>query len=770
MDDRTDPSQPDNVPVPPPDSPVSPPSEAQPAESQTAGNEASESQAVETDSASTRPTDVTARPTGADAQPTQQTANETTGPIAADNASVDDASVDEASVDDTTEFTMSDVTFSDASRNQLRALLDGMKNGMASAWARMPWGSSTAPARTSSARRWWQFRVWQWALIGVALVVVAFGLFVAIDAGRYYDEIHSGINVAGEDLSGMTRDKATTFLNEKVREAQQNPIEIKHETRTWTVHPADFSTEIDIPGAVDSAFGLTRDGNFFSDLGKKLALYFGEEDLPLQGTVDVAKIDALIAAIAVSVEVPSSDARLVIEDGTLVVIEGQPGTQVDGEALREDLVATLFSFHSTQLAVPMVSVTPDLTADDIRSSLPDADVMTDSELLLTYQGKTLVTLSPEQILESLDVELRTAGKVSSAVPILSAEKMAAMFDSIETQVGEPGINAGLVMDPDTETLSVVEGTDGTGLDREETAAALTQAAMATGTASRTAEVVLKTVPPDLTTAEVEAMGIDDLLGSYATTPYTGSSSRQINVRLATSKCTGVLLAPGEEFNTDERFGPRNAANGWAKAPGIVGGGELEDVYGGGICQVSTTLWNAVLLAGLEIVERHNHSLYISHYPLGRDATVSAGGKNMRFRNDTENYILIWGVSDGIRTKFYIWGADDGRYVAPIKWSGWYGITGYPAAQEIPNPYLNPWQERVVVDGQRGRKCHVIRTITYADGTVNEETFYSVYPPIARVTEVPTTTTPTTGATTSTTTGPTTSTSTTAAPTTTATDP
>ena len=106
------------------------------------------------------------------------------------------------------------------------------------------------------------------------------------------------------------------------------------------------------------------------------------------------------------------------------------------------------------------------------------------------------------------------------------------------------------------------------------------------------------------------------------------------MRITTQYATNVLLAPGQAYDFDRQIGPRTEARGYKLAPGIVGPNTLEDVLGGGICQVSTTMFNAVFFAGLKVTERHNHSIYISHYPKGRDATVTAGGKNLRFVNDT----------------------------------------------------------------------------------------------------------------------------------------
>ncbi len=138
------------------------------------------------------------------------------------------------------------------------------------------------------------------------------------------------------------------------------------------------------------------------------------------------------------------------------------------------------------------------------------------------------------------------------------------------------------------------------------------------------------------------------------------------VKLAAQYTGDVLLKPGQEYDFDRQLGPRTPERGFRAALDIVmvpPGLTLEDVaFGGAIAQVATTLFNAAFHAGLDITERHNSSIYIAHYPQGRDASIAAGSKNLRFVNDTAHDIWIAGTSDGITTTFRIYGTADGRRV------------------------------------------------------------------------------------------------------------
>ncbi len=649
---------------------------------------------------------------------------------------------------------MTDVTFTDTGgglRGWLHDLRSGIRGGSTD--------ETTADAAPVAKPRHWGLRTWQWALIGVATVVFILAVLIAVDAGLYYNKVHHGIEVAGQDLSGMSGGKASDTLTAFAEEAQKNQIVLTSEDgeRTWKVLPSALGTTIDVPAAVDKALAFTRKGNVFADLSNKLQLYFVDKDLPLEGTVDNAKVEALVAQIATALDVPATNATLAVNNGTIEVVDGKQGRVVDQDSLRTGLTDLLLTFHSTELAVPMLTTDPDLAKVDIEPALAQAQVMISGDLTLTFKGKTVATLTPAEIVTYVDVAEGTGDGDSKTVPILAASKMTTVFDTVDKKVTTPGVNATYEMDFDTDpyTLKLVEGVNGEGLDREATAAALTQAAMSPD--GRTAEVVLKSIDPDITTAEVQAMGIKDILGDYKTTPYKGSKGRQQNVRLATRLCSGVFLAPGEEFNTDKRLGIRDQAHGWALAPGITGPGKLEDVFGGGICQVSTTLFNAALVSGLEITKRYNHSIFINHYPDGRDATVTAGGKNMCFRNDTSNYIFIAGWSTGIETHFWIWGVDDGRKVLPIAFSGFSVGSAYPT-QTIINKSLPLGSTEEIFSGQRARSCSITRTIIYADGTKKSQTWasrWSMMPKVIETNPKPATTTTSGG--TSTTAAPTTST-------------
>src|SRR5205814_2111007 len=153
-----------------------------------------------------------------------------------------------------------------------------------------------------------------------------------------------------------------------------------------------------------------------------------------------------------------------------------------------------------------------------------------------------------------------------------------------------------------------------------------------------ARLAVQRSAPTRSTAEAQRMGITGLVSSYETF-YGGDPNRIHNVQLVAHLVDRHLIAPGREFSFNRATGERTAAKGFREAPVIING-ELQTGLGGGVCQVSTTVFNAAYEAGLPITARTNHALYISHYPQGRDATVNYPDVDLKFVNDTGHWLLL----------------------------------------------------------------------------------------------------------------------------------
>lgn len=179
------------------------------------------------------------------------------------------------------------------------------------------------------------------------------------------------------------------------------------------------------------------------------------------------------------------------------------------------------------------------------------------------------------------------------------------------------------------------------------------------TPGETITVPVTIIPANLTTEKLQAELFPDRLATYTSRYNAGDVSRSYNVSLASQKITDVVLAPGEVFSYNDTVGPRTVARGF-KIANVYVGNKVEPGIGGGICQVSSTLFNAVVLADLEIVFRTNHSLPVTYVPLGRDATVSYGSIDFKFKNNTNHPIKIVASASGGSNQVSIYGVKENK--------------------------------------------------------------------------------------------------------------
>jgi vancomycin resistance protein YoaR len=267
----------------------------------------------------------------------------------------------------------------------------------------------------------------------------------------------------------------------------------------------------------------------------------------------------------------------------------------------------------------------------------------------------------------------------------------------------------------------VPSSKGVTLDVPRTASALLAAAERRTT--RVARAVVVPVKPERTTAAAHAMGISGVVGSYET-QYGGIPNRIHNVQLVARLIDGTLIAPGTTFSFNETTGARTADKGFLEAPVIING-ELQTGLGGGVCQVSTTVFNAAYEAGLPISSRTNHALYISHYPLGRDATVDYPGIDLKFVNDTGRWLLLRTFVGPSSLVVNLYGTPQDRRVvtetAPLR-----VVSGPPVKKRI-DASLAPGEVVVESYGVPAQSTSVHRRVYSAAGKLlSDSTWYSSY--------------------------------------------
>jgi vancomycin resistance protein YoaR len=597
--------------------------------------------------------------------------------------------------------------------------------------------------RTCAQRRvFWQRTAILAAIAALAAVVL--GLAFAGSPSR----IAGGVRIAGIDVGGMTTKEAERTLREKADSLAAVPVTFRVGQHAWRLQPRRLGIQVDWAAAVDA---VRRQGQGFGPLRgfRRLDLrFFGADVAPPTQVYDAA-LRYWLDRIERTVNSPHRDAAIVLHGLTPAIVPSRTGQVLDRHAATATIVRALASLDREPVGLPVAVDSPKVTANDL--TVPAAQVKTalSSPVHLTL-GTTRWNLRPPRIARLLQLpadgrrDLRISGTGASA-----------WFTALSKRVDQEPKNATWAI-ASSGRVRVVPDEAGYLLDVPHSATAILHAALVTDPTLRSAKLVVEQHQADRTTKDAKAMQIRGLVASYQTI-YGGDPNRIHNVQLVSHLVDGHVIAPGAVFSFNQTTGARTADKGFKEAPVIING-ELQTGLGGGVCQVSTTVFNAAYEAGLPIVARTNHALYISHYPQGRDATVNYPDVDLKFVNDTGHWLLLRTFVGSSSLTVALYGTPIHRRVvsetAPLL------VSGPTPTKRLPDPTLFVGQKEVEETGTPPQKTSVHRRVYSASGKLLYDTvFYSSYvgePTVIRVGTKPkpeTTTTTTTTTTTATTTTP-----------------
>lgn len=295
---------------------------------------------------------------------------------------------------------------------------------------------------------------------------------------------------------------------------------------------------------------------------------------------------------------------------------------------------------------------------------------------------------------------------------------------VTSEITKQPEDAKLKINPD-ETVSVVPSRDGIIVDSEKTYREIKKS-LERNDMPAEAELSIITVSPEKATQEVIDMGVNVLLSSYTTTFDANDIDRSYNIRVAASALDELLIPPGREFSFNEVVGPRSSEAGYKNAKIIVNQ-EFVDGLGGGVCQLSSTLYNSVMLADIKILDRTNHSIPVSYVPPGRDATVAYGYIDFRFKNTTPYYLYIKTIFNPSRITVKIYGNKNSRKQVYVKTKV---IETFPFKEVYKeDPALKKGEILIIKKGSPGLRVTAEKTVIHNNIAQTETLPNSLYHPV-----------------------------------------
>jgi len=586
------------------------------------------------------------------------------------------------------------------------------------------------------------------ATIAAVLGVIALSALLAgADAIASAGRIHPGVRIGDVAVGSLTPVEASTKVTQESAKRLAAPVTAAYKSTTFKIAADDVGAKVDPFASVERAMAVGRTGSLGAMIVERTRAWFGGVSTPAKIDGDSALMVTVIDRIAKVANVPARDATVTIAGGEAQLVHAAAGQAIPRDALSADILSAFFE-NDRAVTVTTLPVRFGVSDADAAQALADAKRLVSGPVTIIY-GKLAHNVAKEPVAGWVAfrqepfvkpaVELSQPSLAGSETATGSPEAsggpapwrrmvLVAYFEPARIgrsiapftgKVGRPARDAQFVTSGGRVTIKASQV--GLGPDLEALARELALACVSGK--PRTAKLQLTEVQPRLTSEAARAMGVADRIGTFTTTYSSGNKQRVNNVHLLASALNNKLVPPGGTFSFNATAGERTASKGYQEAPAIVNG-KLVPQLGGGVCQVGTTFFNTVFFSGLPILERRNHSFYISHYPKGRDCTVSWGGPDFKWKNDTAGWILIRTSFTNSSLTISLYGTDPG-YSVEYTTSAFSAVVPHPV-KETKDPTL-PKGARLIEDaGVDGRNCTVVRTVYKGSQVVRTDTFVSHY--------------------------------------------
>ncbi len=569
-----------------------------------------------------------------------------------------------------------------------------------------------------------------WPLVFLFLLTASMAIYHLAYAGR----IFPGVAVGNIDLSGLTVNRAQSKLQSAWRNFMDKGVVVKYEKYQVTIpeilNASNQDLAVTVMGfspatAAVEAYKVGRQGTWYNDLLTplltRLLPKYGR--LAAAADIDMERIVKYIDHNLPNIQtVPQSASWTEGEDGKLFIVPEKPGVLINQADLAEELQTELQTLTPGLVYLQVEPVLPDLMAADLTNLLPAAQQLLDQDvnLIFTFEDKTW-SIKPTVWRKWLQ-PTKEAGEMKFVFETNLAKS--ALAEAL-TYVNQPAVNAKFEL-TDGRVQIFAASQEGRGVDLSAT---LKNAVEQLSTADRDLSIplVVKTTTPEVTTAMANNLGVTEIIG-VGKSNFRGSPvNRRHNIKVGAAKLNGVIIEPEGEFSLVKTLGAIEASTGYLPELVIKGNKTIPE-FGGGLCQIGTTTFRAVLASGLPILERRNHSYRVSYYePAGTDATIYDPKPDFRFKNDTGHAILIQTKIKGDDLIFEFWGAKDGRVVDKIQ-PRIYNLVKPGPTKIIETTDLPVGEKKCTEKAHTGADAEFTYKVTYPAGEVKEQIFRSHYVP------------------------------------------
>lgn len=590
-------------------------------------------------------------------------------------------------------------------------------------------------ARRPRRRRGGPFE-WLVVLLAVAAVTAAATTLALLLVERELTRrIYPNISVRGVAVGGLTPEQARETIERRLGAFLYAPVELSYGEQTWRPSAEELGVRLELDEALDAAFAIGRGDTRADNLRTAAAVWQEGADLPLRLVVDQAVLQRYLLTVAVAVETPPVDADLRLEGANILVVGEEWGTQVLVDETVADITAAVQAIERQPVELRTRTLEPRLRDAEVAPVAAELNTILGGPVVLESSAGACTAgcrwqITPEQIAPWVTLRRVTAadGGPGFAVGVDQTGIRAALLP-VAASVRQEGTLPRVAWNGGALQI-VTPGDPGLGLDAD---AALAQVSAALAGGPRQLELPMEPIPPPVTEANLAALGITSQVGVGVSSFARSEQYRITNIRAGARRMNGVLIPPGGSFSFNENLGEVNAENGFVEGLAIVDN-RTQKEWGGGLCQVSTTVFRAAFFGGLPIGERHEHAFRIGWYeelgePPGLDAAIFTPYNDMRFTNDSGGWLLLESYVDLERQRLtmVLYGTPSDRSVSYDHRV----IERTPAPTKpmyVDDPAHPRGYFRKSDTARGGIKVEVYRTVTQGGQVIRQDTFPTEFKP------------------------------------------
>ncbi len=481
--------------------------------------------------------------------------------------------------------------------------------------------------------------------LAIAIAVLLVVLVAIGERVVHRDQVLPGVKVAGVNLGGSTEPTAlltVTALGDRLR---RQTIHARAGEHDLSFDPAVIGYEVNAAATMRAARRAGRSANPLNALSGTLLRTLRPDRIGLVVRYDSTKLGALIDGWVGATGKGLIDGGIRVEGTQVAEIRPRAGIGIDRDDAERRIIAALGTGSSDVGTLRIGPTTPAIDIADVRRAARHARAILAAPVTVAAAGTTM-TLAPAQVAPTLRTQISGSRLHLRVDELALRAALGAPLTAVET----PPTDATFAVDGTR--VSVVPAVTGVLVDLAPVSAAIARGHHAI-------EAPLRTTEPARTTEWATKLNITELVATY-TTNHPCCQPRITNIHRAADTIDGTIVEPGATFSLNGTLGPRTVDKGYVLAPGIGANLEFEDSVGGGVSQLSTTLYNATFFGCYEDITHTVHALYISRYPMGREATLNYPSIDNKFRNDSQSGVLIRVAYSNTSVTVSYYGNKEGR--------------------------------------------------------------------------------------------------------------